>query len=72
MNCPACQYEHVKTNQVCKVCGYAFWGPQTNYVACLASIDRSLRSIKNIMMWWVKLSVACGLIWLFLSFVRST
>jgi hypothetical protein len=38
-------------------CGYAFVGPQTETVACLASIERSVRTIRKILIWWFVLSL---------------
>jgi|HubBroStandDraft_1064217.scaffolds.fasta_scaffold79779_3 hypothetical protein len=59
MRCPACQKDETLQTAdglVCK-CGYAFMGPQTNSLIVLAAIERALRSIKSILLFWVWLTV---------------
>lgn len=43
-------------------CGYVFHGPQTDSLACLASIERSLRAIKGMLIFWLALTVIGGLL----------
>ena len=57
MKCPACERAVVRTTYAsdmspCPECGWAFHGPQTNSVACLAAAVKYLRTIKNIMVVW--------------------
>ncbi|MGA2115198.1 MAG: hypothetical protein ABSH56_10675 [Bryobacteraceae bacterium] len=56
MTCPSCASNVEKvggyTTVSCTACGYALEGPQTNYVAVLASLDRSVRTIKGIVVAW--------------------
>jgi hypothetical protein len=55
--------------ELCK-CGYVFVGKQSDSLACLASIERSLRTLKVIALWWVWLTVAGVLIWIISAIVR--
>jgi uncharacterized membrane protein len=54
----------------CKVCGYVFQGPQTDSVACLASIERSTRMIQNLLLAWFLVTLAGALLWLAASALR--
>jgi hypothetical protein len=68
MKCPACQKDESLQSAdgwVCK-CGYAFSGPQTNSFAVVASIERMLRTVKGILVFWCWLTIigiVLGLIW---------
>lgn len=57
VKCPSCQHDNVYTAAACAACGYAFQGPQTNYVALLASIDHSAHTIKTILQVWCVLAI---------------
>ncbi len=63
MNCPSCAHV-VGGGYKCEVCGYVLTGKQDDQLAALSSIDRSLRTIKAILVWWVVLSIAAGLLYL--------
>jgi hypothetical protein len=56
---------------VCEYCGYAFWGRQTDATACLASIERSVRTIKYLVVWWFVLMVGGALIGFAVAAARS-
>jgi hypothetical protein len=70
MKCPACSLENPSTAKKCD-CGFAFWGPQTESVACLASIDRSLRTIKKILIWWFVLGLMGALLWFIIAVANA-
>jgi len=54
----------------CVKCGYVFRGPQTDSVACLASIDRSLRTIKKVAVFWLILTLIGLVLWLLVLALR--
>jgi hypothetical protein len=56
MKCPKCSLINPDGTQRCD-CGYAFQGPQTDSTAPLVSIERSVRTIKNIVVWWFVLTL---------------
>jgi hypothetical protein len=45
-------------------CGYILHGPQTDPLMYLGSIDRSLRTIKKILVFWLVLGLIGAAIWL--------
>lgn len=70
MKCPACGAANVFNAERCK-CGYVFQGPQTESVACLASIERSVRTIKRLLIWWFVLTLIGGALWVLAHLLRS-
>lgn len=62
MTCPSCRRLNDQYADHCE-CGYAFQGSQTNAAAVLGSIDRSVRMIKNIVLWWAILTIAAAALW---------
>jgi len=64
MNCPSCNRVNLPAADKCD-CGYVLKGPQTDPLMHLGSIDRSLRTIKTILVLWLVLAmvgVVIGLI----------
>ena len=63
MTCPSCKLENPPSASVCD-CGYQFQSATGHVMATqetspyLASIDRSLKTIKNLMVLWLLLSIA--------------
>lgn len=57
MTCPSCGIINLSTADKCE-CGYVLKGSQTNPLMYLGSIDKSLRTIKRIAIWWLILSIA--------------
>jgi len=70
MTCPACLEPTVDTAERCK-CGYAFHGPQTDSIAVLGSIEKTLRTIKNIMVFWLIAVLACVVLWIAFKIVSE-
>jgi hypothetical protein len=69
MKCPACaRIDNPYGAQACK-CGYAFEGPQTEPTAVLASIERSARTIKNILVWWFVITLTTAALYLIVRLV---
>jgi predicted metal-dependent RNase len=62
MKCPVCQLENPSSAARCD-CGYSFAGLKTNSDSYLRSIDASLRTIKQIIVWWAVLTVVGLIIW---------
>jgi hypothetical protein len=62
MTCPSCQNSVLSTADKCS-CGYRFNGPQDNPAAVLGSIERMVRTIKNVVLWWAILSIFGALAW---------
>jgi hypothetical protein len=71
MECPWCREDQDETVKNCK-CGYVFREPQVDRLVSiesmldegtdfLESIDRSVRVIKNLLVWWFILTVGGAL-----------
>ena len=54
--CPNCRYRNFSMAEQCK-CGYMLRGPQKDLLMHLVTIDRSLRTIKNVAIVWFWLTV---------------
>jgi len=61
MNCPACNLVKQPLQDACNACGYRFVGPQKDSLPVLVSIERSVRVIKNILIFWLILSLLSAL-----------
>lgn len=61
MKCPKCSLISPDGALHCD-CGYAFQGPQTASMAPLVAIERSVRTIKNIAVWWFILTLIGALV----------
>jgi hypothetical protein len=70
MKCPACRETNSPNAKKCN-CGFAFWGPQTDSVACLASIEKSLRAIRGILVWWFVLGMIGAVLWLIVTLANA-
>lgn len=68
MTCPSCRRAALSMSSRCE-CGYAFQGPQTEIAPVLGSIDRSVRTVKNILLWWFFLTIAGALAWIIMRLV---
>jgi ribosomal protein L37AE/L43A len=64
MTCPSCGRRDLNEfADKCDTCGYAFRGPQMDPLPVLASINRSLRTIKSILVWWLALSIIAAAVY---------
>jgi hypothetical protein len=70
VKCPACSFNNDYDVKTCQ-CGYAFEGPQTDSTVCLASIERSVRTIKILVVWWFILTLAGALLWLIVALAHA-
>ena len=66
MKCLSCEAPDIEADR-CSKCGYAFIGTQTDSVAVLASIERMVRTIKNVLIWWMVLTLVGGALWVVAS-----
>ena len=71
MTCPACQTDINDETAVACRCGYAFQGPQTNWVAVLVSLDRSARTIKTILVTWCWIALAAAVLFVAVKLIQS-
>ena len=70
MKCPSCNKVNLSTAEKCD-CGYELHGPQTNALMHLGSIDRSLRTIKTILVFWLVVALVVGIIWLVVTVANA-
>jgi hypothetical protein len=71
MKCPACTSANLSTTDRCEKCGYVFVGEQKDSIPVLASIDRSLKSIRTILAWWFVLTLTGAALWIVIGFLQS-
>jgi len=76
MKCPACKTKSpdsdaYSTTPPC-VCGYAFYGPQTDSIAVLAASMGYLRSIRKIAVVWSVVIIICTALTLLVLILNAT